>query len=678
MFGYSSVSGLQSFPPLATRLRGFRKGLPDRKEKNNNSLASISLGSTQPKIKKILSLIEFRLNCKQRLVYAPTNEAEVEAKDDFYDQLQKVIDSVPKLDILVLMGDWNAKVGERQVGEEGVMGKEALKCVRNDNGERFVGFCVTNSLVITTTSFPHKDIHKYITWTSPDGRTRNQIDHVAVDSRFKRSLFHTRSYRGADVLSDHNLVVAVMQLKLCRVGKKASNTSKYECSKLRIPEVRQEFLIRLNRFSCMEGNDHHTTADLDEGEEHTQPDLEQKWESFKSVFNESAKTVLGYKMKKSKSWITADSWKKIENRRAMKRMVDGAKSSRQKALKKEEYQRLDKEVNSSLRKDKREWANNIAQEAEDAARQGQMKGVHEATRKLCNERPKRVDMVKDREGKLLSKEDEVRKRWQEHFMEVLNRPDPETVAEVVDDSDNNKEIEQGPVTKLEIKNAIKDMKNGKAAGIDKITVEMMKADIDTAVYVLHDLLSLIWEEERISEDWCKGLIVKLPKKGDLTNCGNWRGITLMPTAAKVMGKVIIKRISRGVDKKLRKEQAGFRSGRSTIEQIFVLRNIIEQSVKWNASLYICFIDYEKAFDSVHRETLWMIMSSYGIPPKLVRMIQAMYKGSKCAVIDGGGKTGWFDIKSGVRQGCVISGFVFLLVIDWVMRKTLSEGNTGIR
>ena len=110
----------------------------------------------------------------------------------------------------------------------------------------------------------------------------------------------------------------------------------------------------------------------------------------------------------------------------------------------------------------------------------------------------------------------------------------------------------------------------------------------------------------------------------------------------------------------------------------MLRNIIEQTVKWNAILYICFIDYEKAFDSVHRETLWRIMGSYSILPKLVRIVQAMYKGSKCAVIDGGGKTDWFDVKSGVRQGCVMSGFLFLLVIDWVMRKTLREGNTGIR
>ena len=99
---------------------------------------------------------------------------------------------------------------------------------------------------------------------------------MVVNSCFKRSLFDTRSYRGA-VSSDHNLVVAVMQLKLCRVGKKASNTSKYECSKLRIPEVRREFELELrNRFSYLEDNDHQTTADWDEGEEHMQPDLEQK------------------------------------------------------------------------------------------------------------------------------------------------------------------------------------------------------------------------------------------------------------------------------------------------------------------------------------------------------------------------------------------------------------------
>ena len=138
-------------------------------------------------------------------------------------------------------------------------------------------------------------------------------------------------------------------------------------------------------------------------------------------------------------------------------------------------------------------------------------------------------------------------------MEVLNRPDPVNTVKIMDDDDddddhNSEEIEDEPVTKLEIKNAIKDMKNGKATGIDNITVEMMKANIDTTVNALHDTFRLIWEEEGIPEDCSKGLIVKLPKKGDLTNCGNWRGITLMPAAAKVISSSR-ELTSRGVDKK---------------------------------------------------------------------------------------------------------------------------------
>ena len=83
-------------------------------------------------------------------------------------------------------------------------------------------------------------------------------------------MFDIRSYRGADISRDHNVVVAVMQLKLCRVCKKAINTSKYECSKLRIPEVRREFELELrSRFSCLQDNDHQTTADWVKGEEHT-------------------------------------------------------------------------------------------------------------------------------------------------------------------------------------------------------------------------------------------------------------------------------------------------------------------------------------------------------------------------------------------------------------------------
>ena len=119
----------------------------------------------------------------------------------------------------------------------------------------------------------------------------------------------------------------------------------------------------------------------------------------------------------------------------------------------------------------------------------------------------------------------------------------------------------------------------------------------------------------------------------MTDCDNWRGITLIPVIMKIFGSAIINRIRVGVDNKLRNEQAGYRQSRNTTEQIFVLRNIIEQVIEWNSNLYICFVDFEKAFDSVHRETLWRLLKIYGIPDKLVNMIKTMYRNSKCAVID---------------------------------------------
>ena len=140
-------------------------------------------------------------------------------------------------------------------------------------------------------------------------------------------------------------------------------------------------------------------------------------------------------------------------------------------------------------------------------------------------------------------------------------------------------------------------------------------------------------------------------------------MTLLPVISKIFCRMLLERIKRGVDKKLRKEQAGFRSKRSTTEQIFILRNILEQANEWRTGLYVHFVDFEKAFDLVHRESLWNIMKSYGIPRKMVRVIAGIYQGFGWAVVDGSETSEWFKIKSEVKQGCVMSGFLFLLGLD---------------
>ena len=252
-----------------------------------------------------------------------------------------------------------------------------------------------------------------------------------------------------------------------------------------------------------------------------------------------------------------------------------------------------------------------------------MKAVFDPTRQLCGKPIRRTDSVRSKEGILLTKEEEVKKRWKEHFAEVVNRPPP-TRSEVESEACEPLEIETGLVTHAEIRTAIKQMKNGEAGGVDGMTTELVKADLETTVAVLYELLLKIWESERVPNDWRRGLIIRLPKKGNLMECGNWRGITLLPVAAKVLGKVIITRIRDTVDTRLRQEQAGFRRGKGIIEQIFILRNIIEQVIEWNANLHVCFVGFAKAFDSIDRGILWEIMREYGIPSKLITMVKAMY------------------------------------------------------
>jgi len=192
------------------------------------------------------------------------------------------------------------------------------------------------------------------------------------------------------------------------------------------------------------------------------------------------------------------------------------------------------------------------------------------------------------------------------------------------------------------------------------------------------IIIIIWSLEKVPRKWKRGLIIKIPKKGNLRECKNWRGVTLLSVVSKILGRIVIDRIRMGFDCRLRKEQAGFRSGRGTTEQIFILRNILEQVNEWQATLYINFVDFEKSYDSVHRNGLWMIMNQYGIPQKIINIVTGLYDGFECAVVKEDATSEWFELTTGVKQGCTIPGFLFLLIIDSVMRNTVKEEGAGLR
>ena len=133
--------------------------------------------------------------------------------------------------------------------------------------------------------------------------------------------------------------------------------------------------------------------------------------------------------------------------------------------------------------------------------------------------------------------------------------------------------------------------------------------------MLYEQFGKIWETNEVPDDWQEGYLIKLPKKGDLRECNNWRGIMLLSTVGKVLNRIILERLKVVVDKRLRDEQAGFRKERSGTDHIATLRIILGQSLEWNSPVYTTFVDFEKAFDSVDRDVLWKLLRHYGIPEK---------------------------------------------------------------
>ncbi|VDO99416.1 unnamed protein product [Schistosoma curassoni] len=133
-----------------------------------------------------------------------------------------------------------------------------------------------------------------------------------------------------------------------------------------------------------------------------------------------------------------------------------------------------------------------------------------------------------------------------------------------------------------------------------------------------------------------------------------------------------------VDVQLRDQEAGFRRDRSCTDQIVMLRIIVERSIEWNSSLYTNFIDYEKAFDSVDRRTLWKFLRHYGVREEIVNIIRNSYDESQCKVVHGGQLTDAFQVETGVRQARLLSHFLFLLVVNWIMKTSTSEGRHGIQ
>ncbi len=580
------------------------------------------------------------------VAYAPTDVADEDAKDAFFDQLHQTVGQASPHDITIILTDANATLSSSDRSTDSPVGTIFADRSTNDNGNRLLLLCHHNNLCVADTWFPRKLIHHW-TWYSPDGRTRKASDHILISRRWKSFVTNCRVYRGAELgNTDHRLLVAQLKLKL-RANQHIKTQPRLDSSLLSDPNIAKDFCCAIRR-----------TFD------NLATDKVNDWQTFKESVIQSAHNVFGcFRSSSKKPWISERTLNIIDRRREARLRGDLT-----------EYQRLNRQRNVAIAEDREKFWQAEAKHLESAANNNNMSRVFSLLRQARNGPRITTALVKDSNGNLIVTEANCLERWKEHFSLLLQHgtsPADPAISLAANAVALSTACSIDPVTPEEVRAALKKLNNRKAPGICAITAEMLKSGGESIVEWLTHIFNEVWETERLPSDWTRGVILPFWKrKGDRLVCGNHRGITLLSIPGKLFTRILLTRALPAIRSSRRPQQAGFMPNRSTTDQISAVRLLIEKTYEFRKDrhLYIGFIDLKAAFDTVCHTSLWSILHALGAPPKIVALFKLLYSNAQSCVRINGRDSDWFSISSGVRQGCVAAPDLFNCIIDHLMSK----------
>ncbi|KAG7305516.1 hypothetical protein JYU34_009592 [Plutella xylostella] len=601
-------------------------------------------------------------------IYAPTLDNGDDVKNKFYEEVTQVLTQIRPTDQVLLLGDFNARVGKDHEAWPKVLGRHGIGNM-NSNGQLLLSLCSQFELAITNTMFRLPTQYK-TTWMHPRSKHWHLIDYALVRQRDVSQVHITRVMRGANCWTDHRLVITKLRLRLHppRRADKVKNVS-LNLQHLDSRETSQKYVHAVN--SAL------SALDVEDG------NLQANWNILSSSVLKAGTEVLGLKPRRNEDWFDENEetlTEAIKNHRALLRQQLQLHKS-QRCTMADEIKRSGTELRRLTRETKDTWWQEKSKHMQWLANTNQLGAFYEELRKLIGNTYRCSVPLKSLDGsQLLKSKEDVLKRWAEHFNLLLN----------VDRSANMQHISSipalptahdldEPLTLAEVVAALKQQKNKKASGIDGIPGELLKYGGDELHTKMWMLFLRMWDEERVPADFKVSRICSLYKnKGDRSDCNSYRGISLLSAPGKVFARALLNRLSSLSENILPETQFGFRPDRGTCEAIFSVRQIQEKSREQGQNLYLCFVDLEKAFDSVPREALWMVLEKVGCTPKFVRLTRLLHDDMECCVSVNGEQTEIFPVSCGVKQGCVLAPTLFALYFAVVVRDALHNSSEGVR
>jgi hypothetical protein len=584
-------------------------------------------------------------------VYAPTDCSSDEAKDDFYRELSTLVQTAKRSDVVIVAGDFNAQLGRLDGSEKRFGGTFGVPANRTDNGDRLLQSCADHKLFVASTNFQHKK-RLCVTWRPPmPSQPWTQIDHVAISYRWRGSIEDCRSFWSTCLDSDHALVRARLTLRL--TGRKKCLAPRHPLVYLHDAASKTAYQNELRRYLA-------TAATTDHPEN--------MWHSLRDAMESAMQAASSRALVHTqRRWISSASATLIESRRLI---PSGTVHN-------EERKSLKRQLSKSLRNDRELWWTERAREMERAHAAGNSRQLFQLIRNTGPRRSGVSETITESDGSPIHSLSRRLERWSEHFEEQFSWPNAVTeLPDILHEAEWTVNVDAP--TSEEVSHELRLLKKNRAAGPDGLPPCVFKDGGSVFLQQLTTLLQSVWTTEHVPRDWCKSVVIPIFKKGNRTSCENHRGISLVSVASKVLTGIVLRRLTLTRECQIRENQAGFRPGRGCIDQIFTLRQILENRHSYRRPTVTVFLDLKAAFDSVDRDVLWRCLSLKGIPKKFTSIFQSLYSHSHSRVRAYGELSPEFTTASGVRQGCPISPFLFNFVVDLLLETALNGSeNPGV-
>ena len=640
------------------------------------------------------------------VAYAPTGNRTLTERAEFMRVLTHVVSGVPDGDYLVVVGDFNAKVGRARDdvddGVDAVMGRWSelgvKGVVRNKAGDMLVEACREMGMVIANSYFQHGRWAR-VSWKgTPPTVEPATIDYVLVRRNQLRSVADVKVVRDHRVnlyyaTSDHNAVECTLQLRVTLTKRKAAAATPRLDYGLLLSDSGEDaeygVLYRKELERGIEG------ADL-EGD-----DVAAVWDRLVTLMHQAAAAALPLKREPLRYAISGKAKELVEARHARLREANKAATASKTKMPDEvraELNRMRREIRDELLADQKCHAEACAADLHREARMPmqaeffkrmavytgrsirspitsiRMPGV---TKVYAGTRSVIVKCFEQHFRAELNPEVQVDEALLEQLRGELSLLEVEQVGQQLRDlslgedpdvafekmiqqlrdlslEDNDGEQPGAAPDVMELKEAVRAQAAGKAPDEHGVVAEMVRAacEHDGFVTILHRLVVLTWERRDIPEEFKWACLVPIYKgKSDAKECTNYRGITLLHFFRKIVARIASKPVVKRIEGKLGDEQAGGRRGRGCADHLVSVRALQEDAASARRALCVAFLDLRKAFDSIPRELLFMLLKKE--MPDLavnVSILEALHVGTKCRVKLGRESSDLFDTKGGVQQG----------------------------